>query len=757
MSDTNVQDNPVPSPTKTKKKSHGLCSFMSRKKKIACCPPDNNNSENNSDDFVVDRQREKQWTETVTVHAEETKEISRNMIGEEDESGESGNKKEMNGKNFEINSNKKVINNGNNVAFIDDDDDEEDDDSKETLLNSEISTNVGLCCAMTESSSKTAVSLHGLELKKQESVENRRRILSKMNDHRSEELPAVSCKVEPLKSGIVSETNLAANASPPVKKSSRGLFAKYSKKCHKRSISLGKSIFSSSSENGKKKPVLGSSASCDVTPLPHSSSPSPPVDAAAPCQRRRALLHRRSVDNIVLVETSDSSPNSPRTDKSSKGRRRKNRPSSVAVMGGRDLCDDSRPDEQKRDVSMDSLARQSLLAAHVLHLIPTNRARERNFLHGRIATHSLLGTAELDRVLPQREIRIYIGTWNMNGRPPPPDLNALVLPEGLDHLPDVLAVGTQESYPERFLWEVSLQETLGPSHVLFHSAVLGTLHLAVYIRRDLLWYCSVAEESSFSVRTGSAFRTKGAVAIGFALFGTTLLFVTSHLTAHQDKMKERLHDVKRIVKALDLPKALPIKHRNKDVTQNYDYVFWCGDLNFRLIEPREEVMEWLAQNKFPLAEASVCELTDQLTNSIGAAFPGFREGPLTFAPTYKYDPGTQNYDTSHKQRTPSYTDRILFKCRRPNNGGGTPGVAGGGDAGAGGGSVECITYASVPSVCTSDHKPVWGLYRCSIRPGIDTIPLAAGLFNREVYLEAIRRRAAAMEAREGASAVCSLQ
>ena len=65
-----------------------------------------------------------------------------------------------------------------------------------------------------------------------------------------------------------------------------------------------------------------------------------------------------------------------------------------------------------------------------------------------------------------------------------------MLPEGLDHLPDILSIGTQESYPERFQWEVSVQETLGPSHVLFHSAALGTLHLAIYMRRDLLWFCS---------------------------------------------------------------------------------------------------------------------------------------------------------------------------------------------------------------------------------------------------------------------------
>lgn len=79
--------------------------------------------------------------------------------------------------------------------------------------------------------------------------------------------------------------------------------------------------------------------------------------------------------------------------------------------------------------------------------------------------------------------------------------------------------------------------------------------------------CSVAEEDSFSVRPGTAFRTKGAVAVGFSVFGTSLLFVTAHLTAHQEKVKERLQDVKRIAKSLDLPKHLPFKNKNKGTSR----------------------------------------------------------------------------------------------------------------------------------------------------------------------------------------------
>lgn len=92
---------------------------------------------------------------------------------------------------------------------------------------------------------------------------------------------------------------------------------------------------------------------------------------------------------------------------------------------------------------------------------------------------------------------------------------------------------------------------------------LGTLHLAIFLRRDLIWYCSVPEDSSLSVRPGTAFRTKGAVASAFTIFGTSFLFVTAHLTAHQEKVKERVSDVKKIVNSLDLPKNLPIRSKNK--------------------------------------------------------------------------------------------------------------------------------------------------------------------------------------------------
>ncbi|XP_017881089.1 inositol polyphosphate 5-phosphatase E isoform X2 [Ceratina calcarata] len=483
------------------------------------------------------------------------------------------------------------------------------------------------------------------------------------------------------------------------------------------------------------------------------NSSSGSISPNVPAYLRHRLVHRRSVDNLVTNSPTNSMRHSsPESIKSAPVQLKPRSTSHDALSKKKD-----RHQSQTSGASMDSLAKQALLAAQVLNLIPTQKARERNFLHGRIAANSLLGPVELEKVLPNREIKIFIGTWNMNGQNPPKELNDFMLPSDIETVPDLLVIGTQESCSERGEWEAALQETLGPSHVLLSSTGLGTLHLALFLRRDLIWFCSIAEDASFSTRTGTAFRTKGAVAIALMLFGTSFLFVTAHLTAHQDKVKERVNDIKRIIRNLDLPKDLPTRHKSKDVTQNFDCVFWCGDLNFRLAQPREEVIQWVTDTSFP-QQSPVNLHKDQLQTILneGAVLRGFEEAPITFPPTYKYDPGTQNFDSSSKQRTPAYTDRILFKGK-----GHTRGyirrVSYESSGSHKDGVIECLVYDSVPSICTSDHKPVWGVFKTTIRPGIDTIPLGAGLFNREIYLEGIKRRAAAMDDSHGTSKVCSIQ
>ena len=53
---------------------------------------------------------------------------------------------------------------------------------------------------------------------------------------------------------------------------------------------------------------------------------------------------------------------------------------------------------------------------------------------------------------------------------------------------------------------------------------------------------------------------------------------------------------------------------------------------------------------------------DQLRRQLlaGKVFDGFKEGEITFWPTFKYDRGSTEFDSSGKNRAPSWTDRVLF-------------------------------------------------------------------------------------------------
>lgn len=85
------------------------------------------------------------------------------------------------------------------------------------------------------------------------------------------------------------------------------------------------------------------------------------------------------------------------------------------------------------------------------------------------------------------------------------------------------------------------------------------------------------------------------------------------------------------------------------------------------------------------------QLNSQMTS--GQSFPFFDEMEIAFKPTYKFDKGTDYYDTSEKQRVPSWTDRILTHTKNKR-------VT----------SLEQLRYNSIPKYKFSDHKPVYGIF-----------------------------------------------
>ncbi len=73
-----------------------------------------------------------------------------------------------------------------------------------------------------------------------------------------------------------------------------------------------------------------------------------------------------------------------------------------------------------------------------------------------------------------------------------------------------------------------------------------------------------------------------------------------------------------------------------------DFLIWCGDLNYRVNLHESVIKNWLRQDRL-----DVLLDYDQLSieRKAGRTFPMFEEGPIHFPPTYKYDAGTNQYDT----------------------------------------------------------------------------------------------------------------
>ncbi|XP_032953951.1 phosphatidylinositol 4,5-bisphosphate 5-phosphatase A isoform X2 [Rhinolophus ferrumequinum] len=185
---------------------------------------------------------------------------------------------------------------------------------------------------------------------------------------------------------------------------------------------------------------------------------------------------------------------------------------------------------------------------------------------------------------------------------------------------------------------------------------------------------------------------KGGVSVRLAAFGHMLCFLNCHLPAHMDKAEQRKDNFQTILNLQQFqgPGAQGIL--------DHDIVFWFGDLNFR-IESYD-----LHFVKFAIDNDKLHQLweKDQL-NMAKNTWPilkGFQEGPLNFAPTFKFDVGTNKYDTSAKKRKPAWTDRILWKVKAP----------GGGCSPSGQEShrlqVTQHSYRSHMEYTVSDHKPV---------------------------------------------------
>ncbi|XP_048210324.1 synaptojanin-2 isoform X3 [Perognathus longimembris pacificus] len=285
-----------------------------------------------------------------------------------------------------------------------------------------------------------------------------------------------------------------------------------------------------------------------------------------------------------------------------------------------------------------------------------------------------------------KRVRIAVGTWNVNGGKQfrsnllgtaeladwlldAPQLLGAVDSQGDSTPADVFAVGFEEmvelsagnivnaSTTNRKMWGEQLQKAISRSqrYILLTSAQLVGVCLYIFVRPYHVPFIRDVAIDTVKTGMGGKAGNKGAVGIRFQFHSTSFCFICSHLTAGQSQVKERNEDYREITHKLSFPAGRNIF--------SHDYVFWCGDFNYRIDLTYEEVFYFVKRQDWK----KLLEFDQlHLQKSSGKIFKDFHEGAINFAPTYKYDVGSAAYDTSDKCRTPAWTDRVLWwRKQRP--------------------------------------------------------------------------------------------
>ncbi|KAK9447033.1 Endonuclease/exonuclease/phosphatase [Limtongia smithiae] len=253
-------------------------------------------------------------------------------------------------------------------------------------------------------------------------------------------------------------------------------------------------------------------------------------------------------------------------------------------------------------------------------------------------------------------------------------------------------------------WQDRLSEAvaaLPKGYYLLSSENLVGLYSCIFVRESER--SNVRNFASSQVKTGlgGLHGNKGAIIMRFTLDDSSLCFVNCHLAAGQSSIFPRNNDIATILESRVPSPRLGSTESAADtfvgggdgtMVLDHEICFVNGDMNYRINLNRPAAIKMIEKGELgKLLEYD--QLLMQQQRNPGFRLRPFSESPITFNPTYKFDVGTDVYDTSEKRRTPAWCDRIYYR---------------------GPGKVFPIEYRS-HDVRISDHRPVSGLYDIKIK------------------------------------------
>ncbi|WWD18987.1 hypothetical protein CI109_103444 [Kwoniella shandongensis] len=304
-----------------------------------------------------------------------------------------------------------------------------------------------------------------------------------------------------------------------------------------------------------------------------------------------------------------------------------------------------------------------------------------------------------------RDINVLVCSWNIDSAKPTElsgsEANSRFLEECLRSVdsPDIIVFGFQEVIPltDKKLsaktllfggknkdsastadkispayrqWSDKLQQAVRMAaspdfpYVKIHSESLVGLFTCIFVKSNQKDSLRDLDITTVKRGIGGIYGNKGAIVSRMIMDDTSLCFINVHLAAGQSQKSSRNADLAGIMedKAIFPPsEEVPFVHGGDGTAiLDHEMVILNGDLNYRIDQRRENVISSITAGELSyLLEHD--QLRKEMRSNHAFRLRSFEEAPIEFAPTYKYDPGTHEYDSSEKRRIPAWCDRILYK------------------------------------------------------------------------------------------------
>lgn len=321
--------------------------------------------------------------------------------------------------------------------------------------------------------------------------------------------------------------------------------------------------------------------------------------------------------------------------------------------------------------------------------------------------------------------KVLVSTWNVGGFQPSDDLDLEDLLQTKQTCYDIYVLGFQEIVPlnakniigpvkgsASLRWNSVISRTLNKKcgemkkinsfkdyQCVISKKMVGIM-VSVWVRGELRQHFHHLSVSCVNCGFFGFLGNKGSVSVRFLLHGTSICFVCCHLASGGKEGDE----VQRNSDAIDII-SLTSFHRisSMDLPQkifDHDQIIFLGDLNYRISLPETETRSLVERKEWNLLlekDQLRCEVAE------GRVFEGWKEGNISFQPTYKYHPNSENYycciqgKKEKKKRAPAWCDRILWYGK----------------------GLKQSQYERC-ELKLSDHRPVWAIFTVDVAAPIST-------------------------------------